>query len=46
MKQQRTDCIVFTHIATSHTAGCCPVSDRLAKQTKRLVLCAVQLLSD
>jgi len=25
---------------------CCPVSERLAKQTKRLVLCAVQLLSD
>ena len=26
--------------------GSCPVSKRLAKQTKRLVLCAVQLLSD
>jgi len=25
---------------------CCPVSERLAKQTKRLVFCAVQLLSD
>jgi len=29
-----------------HKHGCCPVSERLAKQTKRLVLCAVQLLSD
>jgi len=28
------------------TPGCCPVSERLAKQTERLVLCAVQILSD
>ena len=30
----------------SQRTGCCPVSERLAQQTKRLVFCAVQLLSD
>ena len=39
-KQSRRRCCV------NKRSGCCPVNERLAKQTKRLVLCAVQLLSN
>jgi len=35
-----------TWLTRRRRSRCCPVSERLAEQTKRLVLCAVQLLSD